>query len=195
MDTLSLSYRTFTCRNRLGIPRWCGYKEIPFGYGAGTASEDYSFSKDRNSSLYGNGAWRNSAGASLQASYGDKYKNKNYDGMLDFLDLKKKGRVDSAPNVFIALNKRENHIATGNTLGIFSDSTDISSKGSLRKGTQFALAKAAAYFERSQELDSSALRSGSKREFGNLYNPFWIPKLQNSSASEAQSIMILANGI
>lgn len=194
MDTLSFSYRTFSCRNSWGIPKWCGFKEIPFGYGSGTASDDYNFTKDRSHSLYGNGAWRNSASASLQASYGEKYKNKNYDGMLEFLDLKQKGRVDSAPTVFIALNKNESHIPTGKSLGGFSDSVDISEKGSLRKGTQFTLAKAAAYFERTQELDSSALRSGKKREFGNLYNPFWVPKLQDSTLSEAQSLMVLANG-
>lgn len=194
MDTLSFSYRTFTCRSRWGIPRWCSYKEIPFGYGSGTASEDYNFFNDRNSSLYGSGAWRNSAGASMQAAYGDKYTNKNYDGMLEFIDLKQKGRVDSAPTVFIALNKSESHIATAKSLGIFSDSIDISEKGSLRKGTQFTLAKAAAYFERTQELDSPALQSGKKREFGNLYNPFWVPKLQDSTMSEAQSLLVVVNG-
>jgi len=194
MDTLSLSYRTFSCTTKLGIPKWCGYKEIPFGYGSGTAGSDYNFAKDKSKSLYGNGAWRNSNSASLQVSYGKKYKNSNYDGMLEFIDIKQNGRVDSAPTAFIALSKNENHIATGKSLGTFTDSADISEKGSLRKGQQFTLAKAAAYFERTQELDVSSLRSGSKREFGNLYNPFWVPKLQDSSASEAQSLMLLATG-
>lgn len=194
MDTLSLSYRTYSCTNSWGLPKWCGYKEIPFGYGSGTAGSDYNFAKDKSKSLYGNGAWRNSISASLQASYGKKYKNSNYDGMLEFVDLKQKGRIDSAPTAFIALSKNEGHIATGKSLGTFTDSVDISEKGSLRKGQQFTLAKAAAYFERAQELDSSALRSGSKREFGNLYNPFWVPRLENSTATEAQSLMLIATG-
>jgi hypothetical protein len=143
--------------------------------------------------MYGNGAWKNKLGASLQTTYGEKYKNTNYDGLQPFIDLKAKGRIDSAPTVYVALNKKEKNIATNNTLGIAQGSTNISEKGTLQNSSQFSLAKGAAYFERAQDIETT-LTSNVKREFGNLYNPFWVPKLEKSNSLEAQSMHVIAKG-
>ncbi len=194
MDTLSLQLRKFGCKNKLGLPiKWCGWAEIPIGYGSGVGGNKYNFSNDKSKSLYGNGAWNNKVGATLQTTMGENYQNSNNDGMQPFVDLKKQGRIDSSPAKMVALSKSEANIATNTTLGVAQGGVDIAAKGTLRKGKQFTLAKAASYFNRPQDIESS-LHSTNKREFGNLYNPFWAPKLEKSSSAEAQAIHLIVVG-
>ena len=98
--------------------------------------------------------------------------------------------MDSAPVVYVAVKKNEDKISINKTLGVANGSIDISEKGSYRKGVQFNIAKGSAYFKRPQDIES-VLRSttGNKREFGNLYNPFWLPRLDSATTAELQALL------
>jgi|GEM_PF-1305877 len=193
MDTLSLYTRHYKFSWTKGF-YWSGWSEsYPLGAGSGTAGKNYNLANDKSGNLYGNGAWRNSTAGGFASS--NKLQNNNYDGLLPFVDLKAKGRIDVAPAIFVVVSKKEDDISTTRTLGVAQDSLDIAEQGSYRKNGQSSLAKGRSYFSRPQDIETS-LRSttGIKREFGNLYNPFWLPKLDRAKLSESEAMFALARG-
>jgi hypothetical protein len=188
--------------------KWTGWEEIvPMGWGAAhalygnsiTGNSDYNYRKIPNcrwpsncsgpdETLWGDGAWRNGISANLANSQ-DRNNNLTYiKGLRKFFDLKKEGHITRGPALTVLLEKPLNKVKTWNRVlkenqGQAGSRTDIE-KYTKASAKMYALAKAEPYFSRAQDLDSFKRLKDKKREYGNLYNPYWQPRLIGNSRTE-----------
>lgn len=219
MDTVGIQQRKqkWSWRKRRFV--WKGWKELsffgisaPIAWGAGHALQKGNKSKYYNYGQYpkcsswwcnrtekrrerwGNGAWRNQTSAQFARVEFATRNISHIGGLRKFFDLKKEGHVTRGPALTVLLEKPLNKVKTWNRVlkenkGQAGSRIDIE-KYAKASAKMYALAKAEPYFSRAEDL-SSFVRADRKREYGNLYNPYWQPRLIDNSRTEKAAAYVL----
>ncbi|TDU32540.1 putative Flp pilus-assembly TadE/G-like protein [Panacagrimonas perspica] len=198
-----------------GVPR-----ELPLAWGAAHALDqsrnpsrfhDYGVSRARRSNrLWGNGAWRNANAARLlltSPAYsrtvgGKDHVNHNLayvGGLREFYELRDEHSPDGGPAVIALYVKDEEDLDSQNRIiesggGTVAGNLDTDARGGLIAGRIGAVAKAQPYYARPTDL-AEWQRSDRRAELGNLYNPYWQPRLVDlSDAEKATATAIVSDG-
>lgn len=189
MDTVSVWAEWYSCSLK-----GCGWKgfEIPAGYGAAQSGDRFSFFSNTDRRLWGNGAWRNPWSADIAATWDSNNRLGTFDGLRAFYDLKNRGRIHASKGMQVLLVKNADKIRTSARLGLNSPRIDIEQEGGMASDKMAALAKAEAYFARPPALWP---RRDGRLEYGNLYNPFWQPRLTETSSSERTVATLMAQAL
>jgi len=219
MDTVSTYFGFWRCGASLPPCHWSGYDELlPLGWGAAHALPgdetgnyfEYAGSR-RNRQYWGNGAWRNSAAAGLLTDTGQgggaldsyspfidhtRHKVANIEGLRKFFDFRSDEPMDNGPAVIAFYKKPASDISNMRGMteadgGSVAEDLDTETEGGLVDEQISAIAKAEAYFARATDL-SSWQRSDGKYEHGNLYNPFWQPRLIDLTDAEKTAAVVAA---
>lgn len=198
-----------------GVPR-----ELPLAWGAAHALaqsrspstlHDYGSSSARRSrSLWGNGAWRNrkaarlllASGAYSRTIGGKDHVNHNLayvDGLREFYEFRDDAPPDGGPAVIALYVKDARDINSQRRMiedrgGRVADDLDTDARGGLAAGRIGAVAKAQPYYARPTDL-ADWRRTDRRVELGNLYNPYWQPRLVDlSDAEKAIATAIVSGG-
>ena len=193
MDTLSYHDSTFKCGwSGCG---WSSYKErIPLGWGAAQTGDTIYYSKMRGSNF--GKTWKtNKIASTLDAREFQRASEVgSFSGLRPFMDITQKGLLDTLPAMVVILDKPEGGrgIKTARDVGFGKAGTriDVQKKGGMANNRLHAMAKAEAYFSRPNDLWN---RRQGGREYGNVYNPFWQPRLAKIDTTERAAAMLLAN--
>lgn len=190
MDTLSLHQRKLKVSSFRVKRNW--EEIIVLGYGAAKAfrSDDDKFFSAHNGRRDVGGSWRspnrggNPYSSELAADYHEAGSSfGNFSGLQRFFDLTNDGRMVKGPGIRILLSKRLDDISTTKRQGFNAQELDIEADTDPLGDSLNAVASAEPYFARINDL-SSFRRSDGRREYANLYNPFWIPRLKSLSGTE-----------
>jgi hypothetical protein len=103
-----------------------------------------------------------------------------FNGLRAFYDIKEDGLISEAPGVAVLLTKPHGNSGVRTSkytdFGSGSSNLDVEGAGGLHKNRLSALSQAVPYFSRPNGINVFR-RSDRLREYGNLYNPFWQPRL------------------
>jgi hypothetical protein len=201
MDSVGIEMAFYDCG-------WsgCGFDDyeevVPIGWGAAHALVTNSnffnyqqYRRDRN--LWGQGTWRLPWTTSFGAAEEGSNNLRKTDGLRPFYDLKDKGRVqDDYLNLQVLLFKRGEKMRTMSTVAantqnyVVAPGLNVEEKGGMAGNTMASLAKAGVYFYRPNEGDFR--RPDGRREYGNLYNPYWQVRLMPTSNAERTAALAVA---
>ena len=196
MDTMSMHFKVWSYGfNGWGWSSWM--EALPLGWGASATGGEKKLYFDKGLGgryRYGSSYRINSAAASLAGwEYLKKGVTGRFNGLRAFYDIKQKGLVSEAPGIAVLLLKPHGASAVKTvkhtTFGAGSSELDIEAEGGLLKNRLSALSQAVPYFSRPNDV-SVFRRSDKLREYGNLYNPFWQPRL--SEVSNGKKLIALA---
>jgi len=213
MDNVSLRHEHWKSR-KWKLPKWQDDELIPFAGGAAhalyenrngnkkrfpykkykkkkqlTYIEDgiHKKNKEKKGQRRWGYAWRNGMAAGW-AEYRDKKNNlNNIGGLRKFYSKKQDNKRDIGPSVTAFLSKPSKAVRVQQSIDEAdsnynrSDRMKIEQHGGLIKDQLFGLSSAETYFARPKDL---WLRKDGLREYGNLYNPFWQPRLVEISNSD-----------
>lgn len=123
---------------------------------------------------------------------------RGYSGLLSYDDLSDRGPLEEVPGIVIAVSK-PNGPDSIKTLGAMEtvsagSRVAIEEYGSLHNDRMVASAKVELYFSRPTTLPgwargrSSGGSGAAGTGYGNLYNPFWQPRLSNLTGADAALI-------
>lgn len=128
--------------------------------------------------------------------------DQSYGGLRNFYDITQGGLVKNGPGLIVYLTKpqgtgavrtvRETGFNTANS------QIDLEQRGGMNQRRLGAAAKAIPSFSRGNDIDGSQNgspvlnRGNNSREYGNLYNPFWHPKLVPLSEAEKRQIQLIS---
>lgn len=198
-----------------GVPR-----ELPLAWGAAHALDrgraptdfhDYGNSSARRArTLWGNGTWRNRQAARLLRSspaYSRSIGGKDHvhhrlayiDGLRPFHELRADQPALAGPAVVALYVKDQAHIDSQRRIverdgGSVSAELDTGAAGGLLAGRIGAAAKAEPYYARPTDL-ADWRRDDGRLEYGNLYNPYWQPRLVDlSDAEKATATAMVTEG-
>ena len=219
MDTVSTYFSFWKCGASFPPCHWSGYDELlPLGWGAAHAlpsgeSDDYFEygGSRRNNRFWGDGTWRNSVSAGLLADTGEaegalesfspfidhtRHKVANIDGLRKFYDFRSDEPMDNGPAVIAFYKKPASGISNVRGMiesggGSVPEELDAQTESGLVDDKISAIAKAEAYFARATDLDGWK-RVDDKYEHGNLYNPFWQPRLIDLTDAEKTAASVAA---
>ncbi len=215
MDVVGVETRTWRF-----LRGWSSWREtLPFGYGAAHALTQGSFYNYRanwnqrrdNQYVWGNGVRSMPMNAGIaQARYGNNNLRRSF-GLRPFFDLRDRGRVAVGDlNVKILLTKGDGDLdawenaitrAGGGVTGAFN----TREHGGLAGGRMAALAKAGVYFSRDHDphyrpsnrrndINLAGTSAGRRRDFGDLYNPYWQVRLLPPTTAE-RTLALAAVGV
>lgn len=218
MDVVGVETRTWRC-NFSGCG-WRSWREtLPFGYGAAhtlTQGSFYNYRTNWNQRrdgqyVWGDGVRQMPMNAGLaQSLYGNNNLRRS-GGLRPFFDLRERGRVQVGDlNVKILLTKGEGDLraweeaivaAGGSMTGAFN----TREHGSLAGGRMAALAKAGVYYSRDhdphyrpanrpRDINLAGTAAGRRRDFGDLYNPYWQVRLLPPTTAE-RTLALAAVGV
>lgn len=183
MDTMSVQRKRYKCKN--WRCKWRSWKEVlEIGWGAAATGGEKKFSFYRG--LGGRHRYASSYRTNRRASFWAAFDYRRLDesgtfnGLRAFYDIKQDGLVSEAPGIALLLTKPHNSGAvktlkhTG--FGAGSKELDLEDKGGFLNNRLAALSQAVPYFSRPNDV-SVFRRRDKLREYGNLYNPFWQPRL------------------
>ncbi|PVZ68203.1 pilus assembly protein TadG-related protein [Pelagibaculum spongiae] len=161
--------------------------EVPIGWGAAQAGErknlrthrreDYFTSNSRASNL----AVLEFRTAPLIGG------NRGYGGLADFNDIKQDGYVETGPGIVLVATKPQDKIRTTGTVNndATPDGLDLQSESNMLYGRSASWSKATVYYARPKShLINLGSATDDRREYGNLYNPYWQPKLAALTAAD-----------
>lgn len=184
MDTMSFHGSSWGCSWSGGCG-WRSWREfLPIAWGAAATGGERPFNFFRG--LGGRNRYASSVKINRWAShfaaleFNRRGPTGTFNGLRAFYDIKQDGLVSEAPGVAVMLTKphRNNALKTVKHTGFGSGSNDldIEGAGGLHKNRLSALSQAVPYFSRPNDV-SVFRRSDRLGEYGNLYNPFWQPRL------------------
>lgn len=193
MDTLSLDTRRikFTWTG----PHLTSWKEtVPLGWGAAQTGETISYSQYRGSNFGSTWNINKIASGLAYAQYQSASKVGSFSGLRPFNDITQKGLLDTMTPAVIILTKPQGgaigvRTARDNGYAPAGTRIDIEKNGGMLNNQLHAVAKAEAYFSRPSDLWS---RAQGGREYGNVYNPYWQPRLSALTTSERAAALLLA---
>ncbi|RBP51385.1 pilus assembly protein TadG-related protein [Arenicella xantha] len=169
----------------------------PLGWGAGHALyQGRNYNYRRNTRKWG-GAWRNSSAASI-ARWDDR--GNNFSGtksIRPFYDLEEDGLRERGPAMVAVLKKPLEPVRVWKEVAKTTANYDlqprydVAENGGIAKDQILSVSKAEPYFSRPHDLWA---RGDRNIEFGNLYNPFWQPRLIETSTSDKAAVMVAAAG-
>lgn len=202
------------------IRGWSSWREtLPFGYGAAhalTQGNYYYYSSNWNQRRDGQRVWGNGV-RNLRMNAGiaqSRYGNNNLrrsQGLRPFFDLRDRGRVPVGDlNIKILLTKGEGDLGAWEESmrragGTVAPRLNTAEQGGLAGGRMAALAKAGVYFSRDhdpnyrpsnrpRDINLSGTNSGRRRDFGDLYNPYWQVRLMPPTTAE-RTLALAAVGV
>ncbi len=216
IDTIDLEVDFSKLMNKLGIDD----VDMPLGWGASFTNDGSSAFVDsincldtKDDDRWGN-TWKdNNFASNMAVCYGDIISNgahtaltESYDGLQQFYDLRDEGYVDTATPIYSVFSKpfaptsgskAGESIRTTNMkkdqdtlLGIeemdIKNGGDAHFRGDDRPGLT-TLAKGESYFARPRDIWR---RRDGRVEHGNLYNPFWQPRLVEPTKAERRFTLI-----
>lgn len=210
MDTVSLYPEVFDPLNG-----WDDLAEIPLAWGAAHALDqsrapspfhDYGVSGARRQrALWGNGAWRNRAAARLLrggAVFGGKdhpnHRLASIQGLRPFHEFRSTAARDTGPAIIALYVKDQADLDDQHRLiegggGSVAPDLDARAAGGLAAGRVGAVAKAQPYYARPTDLEPWR-RADRRVEYGNLYNPYWQPRLVDLDDAERAAATALVSG-
>lgn len=206
IDTLSAHYSEYDCD--LSGCDWSRYREaFPIGWGgaqSATPAQRIALNRYRRTNYYDN-TWRVNRSAATMAHRRFNSANmvdQSYGGLRNFYDITQGGLVKNGPGLIVYLTKpqgtgavrtvRETGFNTANS------QIDLEQRGGMNQRRLGAAAKAIPSFSRGNDIDGSQNgspvlnRGNNSREYGNLYNPFWHPKLVPLSEAEKRQIQLIS---
>lgn len=210
METVSLYPEVYD-----PVDGWERLAEIPLAWGAAHALDesrrpspfhDYGLSRERRDRRWwGRGAWRNRSAARMLLS-GPWFGGKDHvnhelgyiEGLREFYEFRGDAPLDEGPEVIALYVKDEARINSQRRLvegggGTVAPDLDTRAAGGLAAGRIGAVAKAQPYYARPTDLE--AWRRGDRRlEHGNLYNPYWQPRLVDLSDAERATANAIVSG-
>ncbi|WP_434341200.1 Tad domain-containing protein [Motilimonas cestriensis] len=103
-----------------------------------------------------------------------------YQGLKDFYDIKDSGLIKTAQPIRILVAKDDSDMDLTHNKNLATGKAELTANAndSMLNARMVAMSKAEAYFSRPHDL--WARRDG-KIEFGNMYNPYWQPRLSEIS--------------
>lgn len=193
MDTLSEHDRTWRCG--FSGCGWRSWRErVLLGWGAAQTGDTIYYVNFRSNNF--GGTWRinpRSSGVAA-AQFQSASKVGTFSGLRTFSDITQKGLLDTMPAAVILLTKAQggsNGVRTARDIGFApaGSAIDIEQPGGMLNNRLHAVAKAEAYFSRPDDLWA---RPQGGREYGNVYNPFWQPRLKKMDPAERAGALLLA---
>ncbi|MDX1589772.1 MAG: Tad domain-containing protein [Oleiphilaceae bacterium] len=183
MDTLSV---------HRGIGKWkrsgfrfkfkFDFKEFfPVGWGAAQTGKHIKFVRFRGNH-FGSTWGKNRRASSLAfGEFGGARKVGTFNGLRPFYDIRQEGLLTSAPGVTLLLAKPHQkdkiHTLKHTSVGERSQRLNLEEKGGMLNDRLASIGRAAPYFSRPDDV-AVFRRKDRFREYGNLYNPFWQPRLE-----------------
>jgi hypothetical protein len=193
MDTMNIRLLCFP---------WIGCAiKAPLGWGAGHAlakNKGKYFNYSRNRGRRWGNTWSQRSAAWLAAGDDGDNNLKNINGLRPFYDLQDDGLRQSGPAMVAILKKpgRSTRVWKEVSKDIngydLQPSLDVAEKGGIARDQIVSIAKAEPYFVRPSDIWR---RSDRREEFGNMYNPFWQPRLVETTAVERLVAMGSAAGL
>ncbi len=183
VDTMSFHGSSWGCSwSGCGWSSWREFLPIAWGAAATRGGRRFDFfrgmgGRDRYASSFRINRWASNLAA---FEYNRLGATGTFNGLRAFYDIKQDGLISEAPGVAVLLTKPHGSSALRTSkhtgFGSGSSSLDIEGAGGLHKNRLSALSQAVPYFSRPNDV-SVFRRSDRLREYGNLYNPFWQPRL------------------
>ena len=169
--------------------------KVPMGWGAGHAlNRGNSYNYRRNSRKWG-GAWRNGTAARI-ARRDDRRNNlATTKSIRPFYDLQEDGFRERGPAMVAVLKKPLAPVRVWKEVAKTSNNYDlqprfdVAKNGGIAKDQILSVSKAEPYFARPHDLWP---RRDRNIEFGNMYNPFWQPRLVETSSREKAAVIAAA---
>ena len=201
MDTFSLHVRFQGCG--LFGASWCSWKETPIGWGAAKTSRKEEANKVRYNTKYHKRrenlgtTWKRNRLASRFAnrepqSYREVKANRDgYSGLRSYMDLAADGLMTDGPEIQLILTKPASALTTNEDLGFNAGAMSLEDGAELPADRMAAMASAAPYFSRPNDLPSLARRDG-RREYANAYNPYWQARLTSLGEAERRALQAAA---
>lgn len=191
MDTLSVHTRNW--RPFSGYSRW--RETGPLAWGAAQAGDTIRYINFRGANF--GSTWDVNPAASGRdvIQFQNASKVGTFSGLRTFSDITQKGLLDTMPAAVILLTKPQggsDGVRTARDIGYAQAGTsvDLEQSGGMANNNLHAMAKAEAYFSRPGDL---WVRPQGGREYGNVYNPFWQPRLTKLTTTERAAAIALAN--
>lgn len=196
MDTFSIHKPKF----KLFSVSW--REAVPIGWGAAITARDEEdqarLSQHDKDDDFG-GAWRkNNMAAWLaagefqnQGRFGDA----QYDGLQRHYLLKDSGLIQKGPGLRLLLTKPSDRIRTTQQMGFNSERMDLEEETTMPGEQVHAMGAAETYFARINDSagpDRNLARSDGRREYGNLFNPYWHARLKGMSQTEKLALRAAA---
>ncbi len=189
MDTLSVHYSRFRCG-------WSGCRwrktEIPVGWGGTRSDNRADISRVGNRSTWGRSRSYNRT-ASRNAGNNQQTKGW-YSGVQPFYGLSNSANAKShTDNITIVVSKSQADSRTTHSIDVGGDNTDPAIDEQMLGDRLSAISAAQAYYSRPKDLmtSSSWRRPDNRHEYGNLYNPFWQPRLTDTTTNERRVVLAL----
>ncbi len=187
-----------TMRVRVG-PCWFGcLLKAPLGWGAGHALNQGSYYNYRRDTRRWGGAWRNSSAAWWARRTDSRNNLARTRSIRPFYDLEEDGLRETGPAMVSILKKPVKPVRTWKEASKdipnynLQQRYDVAKDGGIAKDQMLSISKAEPYFSRPRDLWR---RKDNNLEYGNLYNPFWQPRLVETSSAERVAVMAAAAGI
>ncbi|MGX5173444.1 Tad domain-containing protein [Aliikangiella sp. IMCC44653] len=201
MDTVAIWQGNYKCK--WFKCRWKWKEWLPSGWASARSGENFNmYSKSRDKIIWGE-TWKKNPNTSRFAA-SNLNEVGEYDGLQDFYDLKKEGHIEETPKLRVVVAKSANKIRTskhaisdganGKSVQLGAGRMNLEENAELAKDTMSAIGKAQAYFKRPNDI-SSMRRLDGQIEFGNLYSPYWYPRLIDSDNADRRIATILINQI
>src|SRR5690554_90859 len=195
MDTLSIHRNEWGKKGTFSWG-WKGWKEtLPVGWGAAQTGQNIAYAGHRGAKF--GSTWKTNPTASGLATGENQSKPKVgiYNGLKRFYDIKSEGLLSEAPGVTILVTKPHDK-GKINTLKhtdyyLKGSQLDLEAKGGMLKDRMAAFAKAAPSFSRPSDV-LQLKRNDSFQEYGNLYNPYWQPRLVELDSSLKDTVITIA---
>jgi hypothetical protein len=214
MDVVGVETRTWN----FGRFRWRSWREtLPFGFGAAhalTSGSTYFYlnywnQRRDNQRVWGDGVRDLPMNASIAQA---RYRSNNLTrsgGLQPFFDLRDRGRVEQGDlNVKILLTKGKDDIRSWEQTileagGEVAPTMNTQTEGGMVGDRMAAMAKAGVYFSRDHDpnyrsnpsrINLSGTNANRRRDFGDLYNPYWQVRLMPPTSGE-RNLALAAVGI
>ncbi|MGS2744608.1 TadE/TadG family type IV pilus assembly protein [Halomonas sp. LS-001] len=187
MDTVSLDVRFEIGSGIFSTCVLCF--DVPLGWGGAHALEKSGSYYDYESGDDWGGAWDNDNAAELAAGLNSHDNLSNTNGIPEFYAFRDESRSHmSGPSMVLLFRKSVDAISLTEDLGATGDNP-------LNTGTAggwlAAAAKGQPYYARPTDVQQFARRDGNV-EYGNLYNPFWQPRLGKLSDAEKSAVAAIS---
>ncbi len=193
MDTVSLWEQYF---NPLKW-RWSSMAETwpPIGWGAAhTSNKPGRYNSYDSLKKWGSARVNTISSALADASYGANRLGST-SGLQRFYHINDATKNPTPPAFIAVAAKDAGSVKTWKEVvedsgGSVSKSLDIEEKGNLLSSKMYVLAKSEPYFSRSHDLPSFR-RADSNIEYGNLFNPYWQPRLVPLTPTEKATVLMM----
>ncbi len=144
------------------------------------------------------GAWYNRNSAYLAAILDDDNNINSGSTIKPFYDLQSDELIDTGPELMSVLQKEASDTRVWRAVAEdlpnydLQDDLDVAENGGLLNDRMLSVSKGEVYFARAHDLWGF---NNGKAELGNMYNPFWQPRLSKITNEERAAILLIEAGL